>query len=93
MADTKQGTPRVIHLGQITDEIIDSWTGRFEKRDEGSYCRKCGSQVMQTTCYVSIHLKLFDPACAGPGKVDRINYPFCPKCDGDISYVTACCHI
>ncbi len=93
MADTKQATPRVIHLGQITDEIIDGWAERFEKQDDGYYCRKCGSRVMQTTCYASIHLKIFEPACAGSGKVERINYPFCPKCDGDISYATACCHI
>ncbi|GAI80065.1 unnamed protein product, partial [marine sediment metagenome] len=71
--------PRVIHLGQITDEIIDGWIDgwaeRFEKRDGGHYCKECGSQVMQTTCYVSIHLKMFEPACAGSGKVEKINYP------------------
>ncbi|GAI75898.1 unnamed protein product [marine sediment metagenome] len=97
MADPKQETPRVKHLGQITDEIIDGWIGgwaeRFEKRDGGHYCKVCGSQVMQTTCYVSIHLKMFEPACVGSGKVEKINYPFCPKCDGDIDHVTACYHV
>lgn len=81
------------HLGQITEETVDSWATRFEKRDGSFYCKKCGSQIMQTTCYVSIHLKLFEPTCAGTGQVEKINYPFCPKCDGDIEYVTACHHI
>jgi len=93
MVDPNQETPRVKNLGQITDEIIDGWAERFEKRDTGSYCRVCGSRVMQTTCYTSIHLKVFEPTCAGPGKVEKINYPFCPECDGDIDHVTACYHV
>ena len=83
----------VKELGQITDEIIDGWAERFEKRDGFYYCRECGGRAMQTTCYTSIHLKMFEPACSGPGKVERINYPFCPKCDGDIDHVTACYHV
>jgi hypothetical protein len=80
-------------LGQITDDIIDSWADRFEKREDGYYCRDCGSQVMQTTCHVSIHLKEFEPKCAGPGEVKKINYPYCPKCDGDIDFARACYHV
>lgn len=84
---------KVIALGQITDEIVDSWASRFHRRDGGYYCPKCDSQIMLTTCYVSIHLKAFEPTCAGTRQVKRINYPFCPKCDGDIDYVTACYHV
>jgi hypothetical protein len=82
----------VRHLGQITDEIVDSWVNQFEKRNSSFYCKKCGDQIMQTTCYVSVHWKLFDPTCAGGGEVKKINYPFCPKCDGAIEYTTACYH-
>lgn len=83
---------KVKHIGQITQETVDSWGKRFEKRDSGYYCKECGSQIMQVTCHVSMHMKIFDPACAGGGEVRKINYPFCPKCDGEIEYVTACYH-
>jgi len=83
----------VIALGQITDEIINGWAEKYDLRDGDFYCKKCGSQIMQTTCHVSIHLKAFEPACAGPGEVKRINYPFCPKCDGEIEYAQACYHV
>lgn len=84
---------KVIALGQITQEIVNGWEEQFEKRDDGYYCRKCGSQIMQTTCHVSIHLRAFEPSCAGTGEVKTINYPFCPNCDGEIEYTQACCHI
>lgn len=80
-------------LGQITEEIIDNWANQYEKRNGAYYCKKCGHQIMQCACHVSIHLKVFEPSCAGPGKVERINYPYCPKCDGDIEYAQACYHI
>ncbi len=83
----------VKHLGQITDEIIDNWAKEYEQRADGFHCRNCGSQIGQVTCHVSIHIKEFEPTCAGPGKVVPINFPFCPKCDGDIEYATACYHI
>ena len=51
------------------------------------------SRIKQTTCYVSIHLKIFEPSHAGPGRVLRKKYPYCPKCDGKIDYATACFHI
>ena len=83
----------VKYLGQITDEIIDRWEKKYEKRDNGFFCKTCGSQIMQVTCFVSIHSKLFEPTCAGSGEVQKINYPFCPKCDGDIEYAQACYHV
>ena len=82
----------VLHLGRITNEIVDSWEKKYEKRDDGFYCKTCGSQIMQVTCFVSIHSKLFS-ICAGYGEVQKINYPFCPKCDGELEHVTACYHV
>ena len=84
---------RVIALGQITQEIVDSWLEKYDKGDDAFYCKECGSQIMQCTCHVSMHLKLFEPACAGPGEVKTINYPYCPKCDGKIEYAQACFHV
>lgn len=84
---------KVIALGQITQEIVDSWLKKYDKRDGDFYCKECGSQIMQCTCYVSIHLKLFEPECAGPGEVKNINYPYCPKCDGIIQSAQACFHV
>lgn len=86
-------TKKVKYLGQLTVEVIENWATRFEKEDDGYRCPGCGSPIMQTTCYVSIHWKLFGSSCAGSGKVLRLNYPFCPKCDGEIDYVTACYHV
>lgn len=85
-------TKTIKRLGQITQEIVNSWQERYDKKDGLFYCKECGSQVMQTTCYVSLHLKMFEPTCAGTGEVKNINYPFCPKCDGGLEYVTACYH-
>lgn len=84
---------KVIELGQITQEIIDSWPQKYEKREDGYYCKVCGSRIQETMCHVSIHLKLFEPAHAGPGRVIPINYPYCPKCDGKLDYATACYHV
>ena len=84
---------RVIALGQITQEIVDSWLKKYDKGDGAFYCKECGSQIMQCTCYVSMHLELFEPNCAGSGEVKTINYPYCPKCDGEIEYAQACFHV
>lgn len=83
----------VKNLGQITDEIVTNWQYRYELKDGNYYCSKCGSAIMQTRCFVSIHLKAFGSTCAGPGHVEHINFPFCPVCDGDIDHVTACYHV
>jgi hypothetical protein len=82
----------VRELGQITDEIIEGWLTKYEKREDGYYCQQCGSRTLQTTCYVSIHASEFEPAHAGPGHVVHIIYPYCPKCDGEIDHATACYH-
>ena len=81
------------YLGQITDDIVKNWEKRFEKRNGLYYCKECDSQIMQTTCRVSIHWKMFEPTCAGPGGVRTINYPFCPKCDGELEDLRACVHV
>ena len=81
------------HLGQITKEIIKGWADQYDQKDGKYYCPKCDSRIKQVTCYVSLHLRVLEPGCAGPGKVKQINYPFCPTCDGNIEHVTACYHI
>lgn len=81
------------NLGKITDEIIDNWAKKYEQKEGGLYCKKCDGQIVQATCFVSVHIKEFEPVCAGPGRVSRIKFPFCPKCDGDIEHATACYHI
>lgn len=85
----------VIELGQIkiTEDTILKWMAKYEKKGADHYCKQCGSLIQQTTCYVSVHLKAFEPSHDGPGKVIHVNYPYCPKCDGEIDYATACFHI
>ena len=84
---------KVVDLGQITTEIVRSWNEKYEKREDGYYCKECGSRIKQTTVHVSIHAKEFEPGHAGPGRVVHINYPYCPKCDGNIDYAQACFHV
>jgi len=83
----------VVDLGQITRETVRSWDEKYEKKGDFYHCKECGSRIKQTTVYVSVHLKLFEPAHAGPGRVFHINYPYCPKCDGKIDYAQACFHV
>ena len=83
----------VIELGQITEENIFAWWKKYEKTGEDFHCKPCGCRVMQTTCYVSVHLKAFEPEHAGPGRVIKVNFPYCPKCDGKIDHATACFHV
>lgn len=80
-------------LGQITEEMVQAWPAQYEEREGNYYCKNCGAGIMQTTCYVSIHAKEFEPTCAGPGRVLHINYPYCPNCDGGIDHATACVHV
>lgn len=82
-----------LDLGQITEETVEGWAEKYDKQGDGYYCRKCGAQIQATICYVSIHVKIFEPEHAGPGRVVRINYPYCPKCDGDPGLVRACYHM
>ncbi len=82
-----------IELGQITEDTNFKWMAKYEKREGVYYCKQCGSRIKQTTCYVSIHLKVFEPSHTGPGKVIHVNYPYCPKCDGEIDHATACFHM
>lgn len=83
----------ILNIGRLNDNLINRWGAKFDKGEDGFfYCKVCGSEIMQTTCYVSIHTKLFEPQCVGSGRVEHINYPYCPKCDGSIDYVRACYH-
>ena len=84
---------KIIDLGQITTEKINIWPEKYEKRDDSRYCTECHSRIMQCICFVSIHLKAFEPSCAGTGQVIRINYPYCPTCDGEIVSARACLHV
>ncbi|MBA7503785.1 hypothetical protein ES706_02406 [subsurface metagenome] len=79
-----------IWLGEVTNEIVEKWSERFDKREDGYYCKKCGSQIMQTTCYVSVYFEEFRGRDAGSGEVRHVNYPYCPKCDGELEMARAC---
>jgi hypothetical protein len=93
---TKEGDrvmDKVAELGQISLQIIESWWFKYEKAKKGFRCQECHSRILQTTCHVSIHIKEFEPAHTGPGRVVKINYPYCPKCDGKLDYAQACYHV
>lgn len=83
----------VVDLGQITEGTVRSWLKKYEKKGDFYHCKECGSRIKQTTVYVSIHAKEFEPAHAVPGRVVHINYPYCPKCDGKIDYAQVCFHV
>ena len=78
--------------GDKANKILQDRQATYEKTDDGFKCKKCGSLIQQTTLYVSIHHKLF-PSCAGSGEVQQVNYPYCPKCEGEPETVRGCVHI
>jgi hypothetical protein len=55
-------------------------------------CRKCGTDIQQTTCYVSIHNKLFS-ICADSGRVICQPLPYCPTCEGAPKNIRTCVHV
>ncbi len=62
------------------------------KSEEREYkCKKCGADILFTTCYVSIHIKGF--SCAGMGEVQRLSLPFCPTCEGPPTKTSTCAHV
>lgn len=67
---------------------------QYSKADDEYKCGSCGSTIMQTTLYASVHDKGLG-MCAGGGEVRKTNYPYCPSCDGDLSTETlrACIHV
>lgn len=83
----------VLELGQITANTPFDWVAKYEQREDIYYCKQCGSRIKQTICYVSIHATEFEPVHAGSGRVIRVNFPYCPECDGKLDYVTACLHV
>jgi len=74
------------------NEFLHKRQKSFEKTENGYKCKECGSTIMQTTLYVSIHDSRFS-ACAGSGEVQRVNFPFCPQCEGEPSIVRGCVHV
>ena len=67
---------------------------RYQYVEGGGYrCKNCGSEVLQTTLYVSVHSSEFGDSCAGSGKVVKVPLPYCPKCEGEPKNFTTCIHI
>ena len=64
----------------------------YEKKGDGYVCKKCGSEILQETCYVSLHDARFGGKCAGSGEVKQIPLPFCPKCEGRPKRTHTCTH-
>jgi hypothetical protein len=84
---------RVIKLGKITEDTMRGWESQFDIREDRFYCKKCGAMIMSAPCFISLHLKVFDPVCTGPGKVFNTVYPYCTACDGEIDHVKGCIHL
>lgn len=86
-------TTNVKDLGQITIETINSWPSKYEMTAGNFFCKVCNTMIKQTTCFVSIHAKEFEPKHTGSGKVVNIFYPYCPNCDGTPELIRACFHV
>lgn len=78
---------------QMFDETISQHIFTHYKSDntEGMICEKCGTEIQQTTCFVSIHDKRFS-GCTGDGEVRRVPLPYCPKCEGIPKRTSTCIH-
>lgn len=60
--------------------------------DKGYKCKKCGAEIKQITCYVSLHDARFRGECAGAGKVEQVSLPYCPVCEGVPQRTFTCVH-
>jgi hypothetical protein len=78
---------------EFNDFIDKHKEEHYEDKGEGLVCKKCGLPVLQTTCVVSIHDKMFPDQCAGSGKVQRILLSYCLKCEGEPTVTSTCVHI
>jgi len=74
------------------NKLLDDRQKSYEKTEDGYRCRTCGERIMQTTLYISIHIKEFK-TCAGPGRVLTVNFPYCPNCEGEPRTARACVHV
>ena len=61
--------------------------------DKRFVCKKDGSEIQQTTLYVSVHTKVFGDTCAGTGEVKNLPLPYCPECEGEPKNVFTCVHM
>ena len=79
---------------QDFNNAIESHVERFyEKTENGYKCKKCGAEIQQTTCTISIHTRLFDTRCVGTGEVRRVPLPYCLKCEGEPKNTSTCIHV
>lgn len=85
--------PRGPQTPEQYNAAIMSWEKEWvEKRGDEYVCRKCGSTIMQTTAYVSIHSTEF-PGCTGGGECQQLPLPYCPKCEGEPKVRSTCVHV
>jgi hypothetical protein len=55
------------------------------------FCKTCNSDIITTTCFVSMHSKSFS-GCVGEGKVEQVPLLYCPKCEGVPKRTSTCVH-
>ena len=79
--------------GEFQETMQKHITEHYEKKgDDGYVCKKCGSEIQQTTMFVSIHYKEFSD-CVGGGECKQIPLPYCPKCEGIPKKINTCVHV
>lgn len=44
-------------------------------------CEQCGGKLSLSVCYVSFHSSEFGSICAGEGRCEQIDIPFCSRCE------------
>lgn len=82
-----------LSTNQFNQVISDHIKENYKQNDTGGMdCIKCGSEIQQTTCVVSIHDKRFS-GCVGGGEVKTVPLPYCPKCEGVPQNVSTCIHV
>jgi len=81
-------------LDSVNDRIIAHVTANYEHDAENNRysCKTCKAAIQQTTCFVSVHTKLFGMACAGSGEVRQVPLPYCLNCEGKPKRVSTCIH-
>jgi hypothetical protein len=60
---------------------FESFKRELVETMERGTCSRCGERLAFAPSYVSIHSTEFGDLCAGEGRCDRFNIPYCEACE------------
>lgn len=85
------GTAQSIHK-QAMNHVDQFYKWDKKAGERMMLCKKCNSEIQQTTLFVSVHDKRFE-GCCGDGRVEQYPLPYCPECEGEPKNTSTCVHV